>query len=149
MGLSSGSVSHLCLYQSFKATYSSRWRAVHPPLALTRNSRNQWLILCYYSWLQKTVCSIRIFQAFMGCFQRSRTPHPFICTVGSVRGSSLWSTCSALGAQSLKCTAPQLFPSIGGYLQWLQLQKKKSSSSSEKEHKSKKHTTKTHNDRKL
>lgn len=40
--------------------------------------------------------------------------------------AQLWSgcSCSARGAQSLKCTAPQLFPSIGGYLQWIQLQKK-------------------------
>lgn len=28
-----------------------------------------------------------------------------------------------LSAHSLKCIAPQLFPSMGGYLRWLQLQK--------------------------
>lgn len=72
---------------------------VRSPLCLNKKrQKNHWLILCYYSWLQKTARSMWIFQAFIGCFQRSRTRHPFICTVGSLRGSSLWSSCS--------CSAP-------------------------------------------
>lgn len=36
--------------------------------------------------------------------------------------------------QSLKCTTPQLPPSTGGYLQWLQLQKKKKEVQKEEAH---------------
>lgn len=58
------------------------------------------------------------FQAFIGCFQRSRTPASFhMYSRQAFARSDPAAPARRPAAHSLKCTAPQLFPSIGGYLQ--------------------------------
>lgn len=116
MGLSSGSVSHLCLYRSFKATYSSRWRAVPPPLPQHETVKiNDSYYVIIHGFRKYRVPS-GFFKLSLAVSNDHGPRHPFICTIGSLQGSSLWfsCSCSVLGAHSLKYTTAQLFPSIPG-----------------------------------
>lgn len=140
MGLSSGSVSHLCMHQSFKATYSSRGCTSpppHPSSLRTKRQKSMTHNMLLFMVSENSSFHPFFFPSFLWLFPTITNPASFhMYSRLPARGLALIQL--LLQLLSLKCTTPQLFPSTGRYLHWLQLQKqKRKKKSSEKKPKSK------------